>query len=76
MSVSATYTVQLARPEVPLAVVVLYRDGASQVVGTGGVSTGRVADAMVAAAFDMTEQLTSHDLGADAAPDGGNGESG
>lgn len=74
MSVSATYTVQLARPEVPMAVVVLYRDGASQVVGMGGVSPSRVADAMVAAAFDMTDRLTSEGLGADGMPGAGEGE--
>ena len=52
----ATFTIDLVRPEVPLAVVVLYRDGqALQVTAVGDVSDQVVAEAMVAGAFELAE---------------------
>lgn len=52
----ATFTIELARREVPLAVVVLFRgDGALQVTTLADVPEQVIADAMVAAAFELNE---------------------
>lgn len=57
----ATFTIDLARPEVPLAVVVLWGgDTALQVTTLGDVPEQVVADAMVAAAFELTEMSELH----------------